>query len=70
MSHPGETLLETIELLGISEVDETIDGVIKGEKIIDLEIALKLERMTNVPARFWLNRERNYRERKRKENEN
>ncbi len=68
---PGETLLETIEALGMTQVDlaartgrtlKTINEIIKGKAPIRPETALQLERVLGVPASFWNNRERNYRE--------
>lgn len=71
VSPPGETLLETIEALGMSQTDlanrmgrpqKTINEIIKGKAAITPETALQLEKVLNVPARFWLNREQQYRE--------
>lgn len=68
---PGETLLETIEALGISQAElaertgrprKTINEIIKGITAITPETALQLEYVTGVPATFWNNRERIYRE--------
>lgn len=71
VSPPGETLLETIEALGMSQTDlanrmgrpiKTINEIIKGKAAITPETALQLEKVLGVPARFWLNREQQYRE--------
>ncbi|MBU6351139.1 MAG: HigA family addiction module antidote protein [Chloroflexi bacterium] len=71
VSPPGETLLETLEALGMSQTDlanrmgrpqKTINEIIKGKAAITPETALQLEKVLNVPARFWLNREQQYRE--------
>lgn len=71
VSPPGETLLETIEALGMSQTDlanrmgrpiKTINEIIKGKTAITPETALQMEKVLNVPARFWLNREQQYRE--------
>lgn len=71
VSPPGETLLETIEALGISQAElaertgrpkKTINEIINGKAAITPETALQLERVTRVPANFWNNRERLYRE--------
>lgn len=68
---PGETLLETIQSLGMSQADlaqrtgrplKTINEIIKGKTAITPETALQLERVLGVPASFWNNLERNYRE--------
>ena len=71
VSPPGETLLETLEKraipveelaakLGISEV--AIASLISGTTPITPEIALQLEQILGIPAHFWNNRERHYRE--------
>ncbi|HPQ71913.1 MAG TPA: HigA family addiction module antitoxin [bacterium] len=68
---PGETLSETLEALsmtqkefavraGISE--KHIVAILKGDGPITPETALKLERVLGVPASFWNNLERNYRD--------
>jgi len=68
---PGATLLETIESLGISQAElakrtgrplKTINEIINGKAAITAETALQLERVLGVPASFWNNLERNYRE--------
>ncbi len=70
-SPPGETLLETIEVLGITQADlsertgypkKTINEIIKGKAPITPQMAIELERVLDVPASFWNNRERQYRE--------
>ncbi len=68
---PGETLLETLQTLGMSQAElanrtgrplKTINEIIKGKTAITPETALQLERVLGVPARFWNNLERNYRD--------
>jgi HTH-type transcriptional regulator/antitoxin HigA len=68
---PGETLLETIEVLGMSQAElatrtgrplKTINEIIKGKASITPETALQLERVLRVPAKFWSSLERSYRE--------
>ncbi|MEW6771352.1 MAG: HigA family addiction module antitoxin [Bacillota bacterium] len=68
---PGATLLETIEHLGLSQAElaermgrpvKTINEIIKGKTAIIPETALQLERVLGIPASFWNNLERNYRE--------
>ncbi|MBS4070437.1 MAG: HigA family addiction module antidote protein [Algoriphagus sp.] len=70
ISPPGDTLLETITELGISQSDlanrmarpiKTINEIIQGKTAITPETAIQLERVTGVPADFWLEREKNYR---------
>lgn len=71
ISPPGDTLLETLEQrnLSINEFAEhmneplkVIQDIIAGEASIAPELALKLEQVLKIPASFWNNRERNYRE--------
>ncbi len=68
---PGETLLETLETIGMSQAEladrtgrprKTINEIIKGKTAITPETALQLERVLGVPASFWNNLERNYQE--------
>lgn len=70
LSPPGDTLLETIDHLGISQTDlasrmarpiKTINEIIQGKASITPETAIQLERVTAIPADFWLEREKNYR---------
>lgn len=71
VSPPGETLLETLQereipvqelaaKMGISEV--AIASLISGNSPITPEIALQLGQILGIPADFWHNRERHYRE--------
>jgi len=71
VSPPGETLLETIDALGMPQAQlaertgrskKMINEIIKGKAPITPRMAIELERVTGVPASFWNNRERNYRE--------
>lgn len=70
LSPPGDTLLETIEALAISQTElakrmkyplKLVQEIIKGEAPITPEIALQLETVLGVPAAFWVERERRYR---------
>lgn len=70
---PGETLLETIESLGMSQAElaqrmgmsrKTINEIIKGSASITPETAVKLEDVLGAPASFWINLEANYQEAK------
>jgi HTH-type transcriptional regulator/antitoxin HigA len=67
---PGETLLEVIESLGISQSDlagradrpkKTINEIIKGKAAITPETAIQFERVLGTPASFWTNLEQQYR---------
>lgn len=71
VSPPGETLLETIEELGISPGDwaqrisisnKEVDEIIAGKAHITEEVALKLEEVLGTPASFWINREQDHRD--------
>jgi len=68
---PGQTLQETIDALGIDQRElaartglsaKHINQVIKGVASITQDTAIRLERVTGVPARMWNNLEANYRE--------
>lgn len=68
---PGETLAETIEVLGLSQAQlaertgrskKMINEIIKGKAPITARMSIELERVLGVPAGFWNNRERHYRE--------
>jgi HTH-type transcriptional regulator / antitoxin HigA len=68
---PGETLLETIEAIGMSQAElaertgrpkKTINEIIRGKAAITPETALQFERVLGTPAGFWNNLERNYQE--------
>jgi len=68
---PGDTLLETIEAMGMSQAElaertgrpkKTINEIIMGKAAIMPETAIQLERVLGVPASFWNNLEQNYQE--------
>jgi HTH-type transcriptional regulator / antitoxin HigA len=67
---PGETLLEHLDAVGISQAElaertarpkKTINEIIKGKAAITPETALQLERVLGVSATFWNNLEQGYR---------
>ena len=71
VSPPGETLEEIIKEKGITQAElaeqtgrskQTINKIINGKTAITPETALQLERVLSIPASFWHNRERHYRE--------
>lgn len=71
VSAPGETLLETLETIGMSQTElakrmgrpvKTINEIIQGKASITAETALQLEQVLRVPASFWLKYEQHYRE--------
>jgi addiction module HigA family antidote len=68
---PGETLLEIIESIGMSQTElaerthrpkKTISEIINGKTAITPETAIQFEHVLGVPAKFWMNLENNYRE--------
>lgn len=71
VSPPGETLLEKIEEVGMSQAElaqrmgrpqKTINEIIRGKTAITPETALQLEHVLGIPASFWNNREKQYRQ--------
>ena len=67
--HPGETLAEKLEELGMGpkefalrsgKPEKTIIAVIKGKSSITPEMAVLFENILKIPAHFWLNMQRNY----------
>jgi HTH-type transcriptional regulator / antitoxin HigA len=71
VSAPGETLLEVLETMSMSQVElakrmgrpsKTINEIIQGKAAITAETALQLEQVLHIPASFWLKRELQYRE--------
>lgn len=70
ISHPGETLIDTIEAKNISQTElasrmgrpiKTINEIIQGKTAITPETAIQLERVLGISAEFWIEREQNYR---------
>ncbi len=68
---PGDTILETIEYLKMSQVEladrlgktaSKVNDLISGKEPITMATALQLERVLGVDAQFWLNKEMLYRE--------
>lgn len=71
ISPPGETLKEILDSKGMTQAQlkqrtgrplKTINEIIKGKAALTPETALQLELVLGVPASFWNERERNYRE--------
>lgn len=67
--HPGETLSETLEALGMSQkelaertglVPKTINEIINGKSSITPESAIKLSIVFGTSVEFWNNLQRNY----------
>lgn len=68
---PGDSLRELLRTLGMSQVSlaertgrspKTINEIVKGKAPITPETAIQFETVLGVPAVFWNNREKNYRE--------
>jgi len=71
VSPPGETLLDLLEERQMTQADlseriglsrKTINEIVKGTAPISQDTALALERVVDVPASFWNNREQHYRQ--------
>ncbi len=68
---PGFYIQEKLEELGMTQTDlagrigrtkKTVNEIIAGKAPIEPETALQLERVLGIPARFWNNAERQYRD--------
>src|SRR5437867_9431487 len=66
---PGDTLLEVMESLGITQAElaertgrpqKTINEIVKGKAAITPDTALQLERALGISARTWNGLEANY----------
>ena len=66
---PGETLLEEIEFIGMTQEElarriglslDTIGEIIRGELPVTTDIARKLENELGIPERLWINLETRY----------
>jgi HTH-type transcriptional regulator/antitoxin HigA len=67
---PGETLLELLEERGMSQRDlarrtglspKHVNKLLHGLVPLSADVAVRLERVTGLPANFWNRREANYR---------
>src|SRR5690606_13016832 len=67
--HPGETLAEKLEELGMGpkefairtgKPEKTIIAILKGKSSITPEMAVQFEHVLKIPAHFWLNMQRSY----------
>ena len=68
-THPGEHLKDEIEARGIKQNDlavdldlpkSTISEIIRGKRPINHDIALRLEKILGISAKFWMNAQFNY----------
>lgn len=71
LSKPGDTILETLEYINMSQVEladrmgktaSKINDIIYGKEPISVATALQLEKVLGIDGQFWLNREIIYRE--------
>lgn len=71
LSPPGDTIQEHIDFIGMSQAElaermgrpkEKINDIIKGREPITTPTAFQLEKVLGIPASFWLNREKTYRQ--------
>ncbi|WP_185215726.1 HigA family addiction module antitoxin [Sphingobacterium mizutaii] len=71
LTKPGDTILETLGLLKMSQVEFAerlgktpgkVNDIISGKAPITVNTALQLEKVLGIETQFWLNRESNYRE--------
>ena len=69
VTHPGVTLKEKLEELGMSQKEfavrttkpeQTIVKVINGESSLTPDMAVQFESVLGIPANFWLKRQQNY----------
>ncbi len=67
--HPGETLLEKLEEMGMGpkefalrtgKPEKTISAILKGDSAITPDMAVQFENVTKIPAHFWMNHQRSY----------
>lgn len=67
--HPGETLSEKLDELGMGpeefsvrtgKPEKTIIAILKGNSSITPETAVQFEHVLKIPAHFWLNIQRNF----------
>ena len=71
LSKPGDTILETVQHLRMSQVElarrmgktaSKINDLISGKEPITPKTAFQLEKVLGIDAEFWLNREMLYRQ--------
>ena len=69
VTHPGITLTEKLIELGmgnkefsirVGKPEKTITAVTTGSSSITAEMAVKFEDVLNIPASFWLTRQRRF----------
>ena len=71
LPHPGETLAEKLDEMGMSSLEfaectgkseKIIKAVLVGKTAISQDLAVVFENVTKIPAHFWLNSQRHYNE--------
>ena len=69
LPHPGETLAEKLEEMGmgseefairVGKPEKTIIAVLNGKSAITPDMAIQFENVTKIPAHFWMNSQRGY----------
>jgi HTH-type transcriptional regulator/antitoxin HigA len=67
--HPGETLAEKLEEMNMgpkefalraNKPEKTITALLKGESAITADMAVQFEQVLQIPASFWLTRQRKF----------
>lgn len=71
LTKPGDTILETLDFLKMSQVELAerigkspgkVNDLISGKAPITVNTAMQLEKVLGIDMQFWLNREMHYRE--------
>lgn len=71
LTKPGDTILETIEVLKMTQAElaermgktpAKVNDLISGKAPITVNTAMQLEKVLGIEMQFWLNREMHYRE--------
>ncbi len=67
--HPSETIIDEMEAQNIKQVDlvkasgykkSHISLLLKGERSINIQVAMALETVLNIKAEFWIRLQKNY----------
>lgn len=67
--HPSETIVEEMEAQNIKQVDlvaasgykkSHISLLLKGERNVNIQVAIALETLLNIKAEFWIKLQKNY----------
>jgi len=67
--HPGETLAEKLEEMGMRPKEfalrtrmpeKTVTAILKGDSSITPDMAVQFENVAKIPAHFWMNHQRGY----------